>query len=274
VDAVDTGANDALWRAYLTGDDPKFMGHRRRYRRIPGKPRCKACLVPLGGAGARVVRLLSGIEPSRKSPNFCNVCDTFASTHPGGAEIELSLLFADVRGSTTIAEGMGAAEFSRLMNRFYNAANRVLIDSDAMVDKLVGDEVIGLYLPAIGPEHPGKAIIAARDVLAATGHGDPDGPWLPVGAGVHTGTAYVGAVGSPTTVADFTALGDAVNVTARLSAAAGPGEVLISAEAYAASGLDLGALERRRLDLKGRGEPIDVHVLAVGAREPVVAGRP
>jgi adenylate cyclase len=142
--ALDTTANDELWRAYLTGDDASFIGQRRRYKRLPGKPRCKACLVPLGGAGGRAMRLLKGVEASRKSPNFCNFCDQFARTRPGSAEIELSLLFADVRGSTAIAEGMGATEFGRLMNRFYDAANRVLIDSDAMVDKLVGDEVIGL----------------------------------------------------------------------------------------------------------------------------------
>ncbi len=260
---VDTRANDELWRSLLTGEDHHFISGRRRHRRIPGTPRCKNCLVPLGGAAARVMRLLWGIEPSGKNPNFCNVCERFVTTHPGGAEIELTLLFADVRGSTTIAEGMGAAEFSRLMNRFYGAANRVLIDSDALVDKLVGDEVIGLYVPAAGPDHPRRAVLAARDLLLATGHADPGGPWLPAGAGVHTGTAYVGTVGSADTVSDFTALGDAVNVTARLSAAAGPGEVLISEDAYVASGLDLGDLERRDLELKGKGAPVGVRVLAI-----------
>jgi adenylate cyclase len=91
-----------------------------------------------------------------------------------------------------------------------------------------------------------------------------------VGAGVHTGTAYVGAVGSQE-VADFTALGDAVNVTARLSSAAAAGEILISEEAYAASGLDLGELETRRLELKGRGVPVDVRVLRVDAAVPTRA---
>ena len=261
---LDTRANDELWRTLLTGEEEHFIRNRRRHRRIPGAPRCKNCLVPLGGPAARVLRLLWGIEPSGKNPNFCNICERFVREHPGGAEIELTLVFADVRGSTTIAEGMGAAEFSRLMNRFYGTANKVLIDSDALVDKLVGDEVIGLYVPAAGPEHPRRAILAARDLLLATGHADAPGPWLPAGAGVHTGTAYVGTVGSADTVADFTALGDAVNVTARLSAAAGSGEVLISEEAYAASGLDLGDLERRDLELKGKSAPVGVRVLAVG----------
>src|SRR3990172_11025682 len=92
--------------------------------------------------------------------------------HPGGAEIELSMLFVDVRGSTSITEGMGAAEFSRLMNRFYAAVTQVLIGSDAFIDKLVGDEVIALYLPIFaGKEHARRAVEAAQDVLRATGHG-------------------------------------------------------------------------------------------------------
>lgn len=259
-----SASNEEYWRALLTGEDPSFGKHRRRYKRIPGRPRCKMCLFPLGGPAARVLSLFLGTGPSRKNPRFCNLCERFAERHRGGVELELSLLFADVRGSTTLAEGMDAAAFSRLMNSFYEASNRVLIDSDALIDKLVGDEVIGLYLPVIGPEHPRKAIFAARDLLLALGYGQAEAPRLPVGAGVHTGTAYVGAVGSADTVTDFTALGDAVNVTARLSAAAASGEVLISDEAYAASGLDLGELERRRLELKGRTAPVAVRVLRLG----------
>jgi adenylate cyclase len=205
---------------------------------------------------------LTGRDVSTMSPNYCDMCETFARTHPGGAEIELTLLFADVRGSTTLAEQMRASEFGRLMNRFYGAANRVLIDSDALIDKLVGDEVIGLYLPFL-ENGAASAIQAARDLLAATGHGDPDGPWVDVGAGVHTGTAYVGAVGSDETVTDLTALGDTVNVTARLSSLARGGEILISDDAFAVAGLDLGPLERRELELKGRGAPLGVRVLRI-----------
>jgi adenylate cyclase len=234
---------------------------RRRHRRIPGDPRCKTCLVPLGGPAAPFVRVVLKRGPSRKNPNYCDQCETFVRTHPGGAEVELSLMFADVRGSTALAEQMRPSEFSRLMNRFYGVANRAVIDSDGLVDKLVGDEIVALYLPAIGPEHPRRAIDAARELLEATGHGSAEGPWVRVGAGVHSGTAYVGAVGSDETVADFTALGDAVNVTARLASVAQPGEVLISEVAYAAAQVDLGALERRELELKGRSAPLTVRVL-------------
>jgi adenylate cyclase len=214
-----------------------------------------------------VVRLITRRAASRKNPNYCNLCEEFVRTHPGGAEVELSLLFADVRGSTTLAEGMSPSDFTRLMNRFYGAANKVLIDSDALVDKLVGDEVIGLYLPFLGPAHAGMAIGAARKLLEATGHEDASGPWLPAGAGVHAGLAYVGAVGTQDTVADFTAMGDAVNVSARLASLAQPGEILISEAAHEASGLDLTNLALRRLELKGRKTLIDVRESRVGPKQ-------
>jgi adenylate cyclase len=159
---------------------------------------------------------------------------------------------------------MSARDFSRLLNRFYDVANRILIDSDALVDKLVGDEVIGLYLPYL-PEHAAKAVQAARDLLSATGHGNPGGPWLPVGAGVHTGVAYLGVVGSEETVVDFTALGDAVNITARLASLAGPGEILVSDAASAAANLERAGFEHRELQLKGRTESIGVNVLRLAS---------
>jgi adenylate cyclase len=141
------------------------------------------------------------------------------------------------------------------MSRFCDCANRVVIDSDGLVDKLVGDEVVALYVPAGGPDHARKAVDAAGDLLRATAD------LVPVGAGVHTGVAYVGAVGSDSTVADFTALGDPVNVTARLASLAGAGEALISDAACAAAGVDLGDLDRRELSLKGRDAPLAVRVL-------------
>jgi adenylate cyclase len=172
------------------------------------------------------------------------------------------MLFADVRGSTSIAEQMSARDFGRLMNRFYTVASHVLIRTDAMVDRLLGDQAIGLYIPGFtGPEHARKAIEAAQDLLRLTGHRDAKGPWIPVGIGVHTGTAFVGVVGADNSTADFTALGDNVNITARLASEAGPGEILVSDEAYTASSLNLGELERRQLELKGKSEPIGVHVL-------------
>jgi adenylate cyclase len=159
---------------------------------------------------------------------------------------------------------MSAREFGQLINRFYKVATQVLIQTDALVDRLMGDEAIGLFLPGFaGPEHPRRAIEAAQELLRLTGHRGTKQPWIPVGIGVHTGSAYVGVVGSEENTADFTALGDNVNITARLASAAKAGEVLVSEASCVASKLDLNGLELRQLELKGKSDPFDVRVLSV-----------
>lgn len=248
----------------LHGKLPGLQWLRRLYRVLPGNSRCKHCYVPLSGLSAPAMRLL-GRRPYRKNPRFCNWCMWLGQVYAGGAEIELSLLFADVRGSTTLAETMGAAEFGQLMNRFYVTTTDVLVRTDAFIDKLVGDEVIGLYIPGYaGQDHARKAVQAAREMGRAMGYGTPAGPWLPIGIGVHTGVAYVGTVqGMEGAVTDFTALGDAVNTVARLVSRAESGEALISNATCAAAGLDLADLEQRELELKGKAERVTVRVLSL-----------
>jgi adenylate cyclase len=191
----------------------------------------------------------------------------FFNKYPGGTEVEISMLFVDVRGSTSLAEKMSTAEFSRLMKRFYKAATKVLIKTDAFIDKFVGDAVTGLFFPLFtGPNHAQAAVLAAQELLQATNNADGQGSWLPVGVGVHTGVAFVGTVsGAEGSVKDVTALGDNVNIAARLASVAGAGEALISDEAYVAADLKLGDLERRQLELKGKSELLGVRVLRASA---------
>jgi adenylate cyclase len=191
------------------------------------------------------------------------VCDDYFRAHPGGAEIEVSVLFVDVRGSTSIAERMSPTEFSRVMDRFYTVATHAITETDGLIEKFVGDEVAALYVPGFaGVHHARKAVEAGRKILVDTGHDRPDGPWVPVGAGVHTGVAYVGSVGSGG-VAQLTVLGDLPNAGARMASLAGPGELLVSDAAHAAAGLEPRPSERRELALKGRRESLGVHVLEV-----------
>jgi adenylate cyclase len=257
---------DSLWHELLTTGEPnKHKKFRRIFAAIPSSPRCQMCNAPYTGIGGFFMKTLFNKKPFNKNPKFCGVCADFAVSHRGGAEIELTMLFADIRGSTTIAEKMSPLEFSRLLNRFYAAANSVLVESDAFIDKMVGDEVIGLYLPGFaGQDHAMKGINAAVELLKATGHEDSNGPWAPVGIGVHTGVAYVGTVGSHDTVSDVTALGDAMNVTARLSSAARQGEILMTHEAARISGIATSGLEERDLALKGKTESTKVFVRRIG----------
>jgi adenylate cyclase len=253
------------WYKMLTEGEPVPRHIYHLLGLLPSDPRCKLCAAPFKSWGGFLMHLL-GRDQSRYNPRFCEKCEVFE--HPGGAEVPLTMLFADVRGSTKLAEQMSAREFSRLINRFYSVASHVLIQTDAMVDRLMGDEAIGLYIPGFaGPEHSRRAIEAAQELLRLTGHRDNKGPWLPVGVGVHTGPAFVGVVGNEASTMDFTALGDNVNIAARLASEAGPGEILISEAACSAAHLQIENLERRQLELKGKSEPIGVYVLQASQNE-------
>ena len=203
---------EAFWRDYLTRGDSFERRARGVLRLLPHDPRCQLCAAPFAGPAAGVMRAL-GKQPAAKNPRVCATCFTFIEQHHGGAEIEASFLFADVRGSTTLAERMSATEFRSLLDRFYATATACVIANGGGVDKFVGDEVVALFVPLMsGPRHPAHAVAAAQAVMRATGHGDPGGPWIPLGAGVHTGMAWVGAVGDDSHT-ELTALGDTVNVT-------------------------------------------------------------
>jgi len=259
--------SEAEWRALLTGEHPGLVRPRPVFKHLPRPPRCKLCFVPFRGPFTPFLRA-AGYRRWAKNPSMCVQClRSFEKRGLGGAEIELSFLFADVRGSTALAERVGPSAFTTLLNRFYEVATRALVDADAVVDKFVGDEVVGLFVPGFaGAGHAAGAIGAARRILHLTGHGDAGGPWVPVGIGVHTGVAFVGTVGASGvsgdegSVADFTALGDPVNVTARLASAAGVGELLITEASARAAGLERGEREVRELGIRGRLAPIVVWV--------------
>jgi adenylate cyclase len=222
------------------------------------------CAAPFSGIGSLFMPFF-GHARWPKNPKYCSGCYSFLRERHGGAEIECSLLFADVRGSTTMAERMSPSEFTTLMGRFFDTATSILIDEGAMVDKFVGDEVIGLFIPAMASEsHAEHAVQAARRLLAATGHDRPEGPWLPVGVGVNSDVAYVGSVGRGLDT-EMTAMGDAVNTTARLSSRAAAGEILIPVEAAVKANVLPEGLERRSLQLKGKTHPTEVLVLTVSS---------
>lgn len=145
-------------------------------------------------------------------------------------------------------------------------ASEAVFGHDGMVDKFVGDELVAVFPPLLNAErHSVSAVKTAQDLLRATGHADPGGPWVPIGAGVHTGLAWFGAVGEGAHV-EITVVGDRMNVAARLAARAEAGEILVSAEAAEKAGLDP-SLPRRTLELKGREEPIEVVSLRVDGQD-------
>src|SRR5215216_69858 len=250
-------------RAVLTGESPGLARQRRVFRRIPSPPRCKLCAAPFAGLGGLVLRP-AGYRQSAGNPALCSRCiNELRRRQMTGVEIPITMLFADIRGSTAMGERMRPADFHTFLERFYRLASDSIVAHDGIVDKVVGDEVVGLFFGGIsGPQHAAVAVAAAIELAgrAARTGTTPSGS-IPVGTAVHTGVAFVGATGLGTTVEDFTALGDAVNITARLASAAAAGEVIVSVATAAAADMTTDQLERRTVAIRGRTEPIEVIVL-------------
>jgi class 3 adenylate cyclase len=192
------------------------------------------------------------------------------------------MLFADVRGSTVIAEGMSPADYSKLIERFYAEATDVLVRQDALIDRLVGDQVVALFVPGFGgPQHAARAIKAAQALRRRAGRLDSQGTWLPIGIGIHTGKAFVGVVkGGPDGMSDFTMLGDDVNVTARLASAAAPVRsssrccLRRSGHDVAVSNIVIAA-KAERGDRRARYELVTASFLSAPAQKPrCISGRP
>jgi len=259
---VEQKTSEEEWRAILTGEHRGVLALRRNFGRLPSPPRCKLCYAPFHGIGGALLKPWFG--PWERNPQLCKNCMKALTKHGvGGAEVEISMLFVDIRGSTGLGERLGPAAFATLLTAFYRLAASAIVETDGVVDKFVGDEAIGLYIPSYaGADHARKAIDAGRRLLEATARSSASasGP-IPVGGGVHTGTAFVGTLGSSDEISDFTALGDAVNTTARLASLAGAGELLVSVAAAEHAGLDAAALERRTVDVRGREADLEVYSL-------------
>jgi adenylate cyclase len=217
-DPVDVAFFDDLMAGHLPRTFVRVM------RRLPAEPRCRLCRAPFGGAGGRIMRRF-GFGPSRKNPTLCNTC--FEKAPMGGVEMEIGVLFADVRGFTSLSERMPPDDVARMLNDFYAAASAVLTRS-AIIDKLVGDQVMAVYLPQLlADDWQDELLRDATELLSSVGYGTAGEPWLPLGVGVDIGRAYVGNVGAGE-VKDFTALGDVVNTASRLQSSAAPGQIVMS----------------------------------------------
>jgi len=257
-----------VWHTYLTsgaklkGMHLPWFEHpalKPFFRTLPTEPRCQMCYIPFAGIGGFISKRLLDVKPSPMNPHICNICERFAARFPGGTELEISILFADIRGSTPLAEKMPNREFSDLIQRFYEAVTKVLYSHYGLIEKFEGDGLSAFFAPAFaGPNHALAAIEAGKDILTVTGHGTGKTPWVPVGVGVNTGVAFVGALRVEGGRNDITILGDAVNTTARLSSESAAGEMLIGQRTMQMSGLSMEEYQSKDLLLKGKEAPIKV----------------
>jgi len=226
-------------------------------RVMPRDPRCKFCNAPFQGIGGMMVRVLFGKRRSTLNPRYCNLCEIASQEFPGGAEVEMSMLFADVRGSTALSETMSPTEFSQLINRFYTAATKIIIDEDGLVEKLAGDSVAAFWGAGFaGPDYVGRTIKVAQNLQKAMERQN-----IPIGVGVHAGVAYFGAMGTADGLTEISAIGDEVNLAARLASKAAASEIIVSEQALKKAKIDGTELEARSLELKGIREPVIARVM-------------
>jgi adenylate cyclase len=262
------------WLTYLTtGDMPAYMNppwfERKIFRplikRMPKSPRCDVCYIPFEGIGGKISKMFWDVEPSKLNPHLCNLCENFAEEFHGGVELEISILFVDVRGSTTMAEGTSPEKYSKLINRFYRAATEEFYKSYGFVEKLLGDEVAGFFVPGFaGKDHAKVAVETGKRIMKTMGYGSSSGPWIPVGIGINTGVAYVGSVSAEGGATDIAMLGDSVNTAARLTSLAGAGEILINESTRQVAGLRTDGMESRTLMLKGKSQEVNAWALKMG----------
>jgi len=255
---IDIGQVWWFWFSSSAFDTDKRL--RRLFRVLPQDPRCKFCSAPFRGIGGVMMRILFGKRQSNLNPRFCNMCEEASRRFPGGAEVEMSILFADVRGSTALSEQMSATEFSRLINRFYTEATRIIIESDGLVEKLAGDSVAAFWGAGFaGPDYVRRTLEVGRKMARAM-----ERLHIPVGIAVHAGQAYFGAMGTAGGLTEISAVGEEVNTAARLASKAAAGEIIVSEQALQRSGVDGSTLEARRLELKGISEAVPVRVMRAG----------
>ncbi|MEP9390252.1 adenylate/guanylate cyclase domain-containing protein [Mesorhizobium sp. KR9-304] len=202
----------------------------------------------------------------------------------GGETRELTLLFTDVRGFTTISESFKSNPqgLTRLMNRFLTALSKAILERDGTIDKYMGDAIMAFWnAPLDLHDHALRACRAGLDMVKRASdlneerrkeveqNPEEDFHEIRIGVGINTGQCVVGNMGSDMRF-DYTALGDTVNLASRLEGQSKPyGVAVILGDSTAiAVGDKLAVLEIDRIRVKGKNEPERIHTL-IGMEEMV-----
>ena len=182
-----------------------------------------------------------------------------------GESRELSVLFCDIRGFTTISEGLAADELKKLLNYFFTPMTRIIFERRGTIDKYVGDMIMAFWgAPVHDPQHPQHAVLGALAMLDKLTEMQPElrergWPEIKIGVGINSGMMNVGDMGSEYRRA-YTVIGDAVNLGSRLeSLTKYYGVRLIVSESTRAGleGIVLRTLDR--VQVKGKNEPVDIY---------------
>ena len=233
---------------------------------------CKGCMSQMGvpmyiGGPLSVPFKMLGLRRSRMNPNVCNLCETTFRRVKRVKQITLplSVLCADVRGYTTMTETRDHAEVTGVLEAFYEVSGKAIWERDGIINKFIGDSVLALFnFPVSREDHVLQSVEAALDLqrrcqqIADPNHGD-ETHHFGVGVGVHTGPTAVGEIGD--SCRDYTAIGQVVNLAARLQGAAAEGEVLVTEAVYSVVADKYPDAPARSLTLKGLEKPVVAYSL-------------
>lgn len=255
--------NEDLWKQVFGAGHPDLVKQHRFHARLPRDPRCKLCFAPFEGLGGFYLRF-KGKGRSSRNPNFCNACDGFLEAFPGGAEVEMSMIFVDVRNSTAFAQDASPTMVSARINAFLDAVTQTIIQSDGFLLAFYGDCVVAVWPPGFsGPDHARKALGAARALVRDKTVVDDSEDPIPFGVGVHCGPVFIGTIQAAKGLfRDVSVFGHNVNLTARLAGKAAPSRALVSAALMTEAGEDIPQKDILKVSLKGiAGKPT---VVAIG----------
>ena len=237
---------------------------------------CKGCWqqmrlpVPLRGPASIPFRVF-GIRPSRMNPNTCTICELMFTRVMKARKItvDVSVLFADLRGYTMLSQSHSADTVSSLLDAFYDECAAAIWEFDGLLNKTVGDAIMAIFnFPVRHESHAARAVLAAREIqrrcrlrrelLIAEGVG-LDASALGVGIGIATGEASFGEFGR--SHRDLTAIGTVVNTAARAQAAAKAGQILVTKAVCDRASAETAAAKGRDFDLKGFEKPVELYAV-------------
>ena len=181
----------------------------------------------------------------------------------GGANQTITVLFADIRGFTSIAEHANPEKVVGLLNQYFSAMTEIIFEHGGTLDKYIGDELMALFgAPTATPDDARNAVEVAVAMqkrvaglnaeLAAEGYQK-----IAIGIGLHTGVATVGYIGSEKR-SEYTAIGDTVNLASRLQSNSQPGQILISEATAAAAGNIFPMAKKEPIMVKNRLQPVEL----------------
>jgi adenylate cyclase len=182
-----------------------------------------------------------------------------------GESREMSVLFCDIRGFTTISESLAADELKQLLNYFFTPMTRIIFERRGTIDKYVGDMIMAFWgAPVHDPQHPQHAVLGALAMLDKLTEMQPElrergWPEINIGVGINSGMMNVGDMGSEYRRA-YTVIGDAVNLGSRLESLTKYYGVRLIVSESTVAGLDgivLRCLDR--VKVKGKNEPVTIY---------------